>query len=138
MLNPYKFSVYRNGACTTPGATFGKVAFDTKEFDTGSNFDNTTNYRFIAPVGGFYQLNTSVGTGGNVTRLIVSLFKNGVEVKRLYDSGGISGNPAAGGGACLMQLSANDYVEVFIFTSSAVTGAGNLITRFDGFLLSAN
>jgi len=33
-----------------------KVLLDTEDYDPGGNFDSVTNYRFIAPVSGYYQV----------------------------------------------------------------------------------
>jgi len=41
-------------------STWTKVPFDTEEFDTNSNYDNATNYRFTPTVAGYYQANDSV------------------------------------------------------------------------------
>jgi hypothetical protein len=45
---------------TITSNTFTKVQINTEEFDTNSNFDSTTNYRFTPTVAGYYQVNGSV------------------------------------------------------------------------------
>lgn len=137
--NPYKFSVNRTAAWTTPSNSTVVVPFDTKVFDTGTNIDVVTNKgRFTAPVSGFWQFNTSVSTAAGVTRLVVALAKNGVsnELRRLSDYNASASNTPTGGGGALLQLTAGDFIEVEIFTNTAVTGGTTSITNFDGFLVS--
>ena len=48
------FSVYLSSTQTISNATTTKIQFNAKEFDTNSNFDATTNYRFTPSVAGYY------------------------------------------------------------------------------------
>ena len=82
VANPYKFSVYRNSAWNQANGA-NKVQFDTKDYDTGTNFDATTNYRFTAPIAGFYHFDASVNIASNATgqTLNAKLYKNGSLVK---------------------------------------------------------
>lgn len=135
--NATKFSVYRHAAWTTPNNSSTIVAFDTKDYDTGSNVDIVTNKgRFTAPIAGFYRFDTTVSAGAS-TRLLIDLEKNGVEFKRLYDTGSTAVTAPTGGGGDTLQLAANDYVEVGIFTSANVAGETDVCTHFSGFLVSA-
>ncbi|GAP53541.1 hypothetical protein AHiyo6_01060 [Arthrobacter sp. Hiyo6] len=144
LTNPFKFSAY---PATSPGltaSTWTKVPFDTKVFDTSSNFDAVTNYRFTAPVAGFYHLDATavIGTSGMSTTAYgqAALYKNGTAV--------LLGAHEAGSGnantlvisqvSATLQLAANDYIEFFVFCSEAsralVGGSGN--TYMSGFLVS--
>lgn len=136
--NPYKFLVYRNSALNiTNSAT--AVGFDTKAYDTGNNIDVTTNKgRFTAPVAGFYQFSASVlmNTGGAVQTWI-ALYKNGNGLMYgLWVATG-TGNYGSIGSWPPVQLAANDYIEVYAFSSSTEgidTGSAN--TYFGGYLVS--
>ena len=56
------FSVHRNAINQTLTASvWTKVAFTTEEFDTNSNFDSATNYRFTPTVAGKYLLSGIIG-----------------------------------------------------------------------------
>lgn len=133
----YNFSVYRNSAWTTGAGAFAKVAFNTKVYDTGSNFDATTNNRFTAPVTGYYSFQTGISTTANATRHAVALYKNGVEVKRLQDSGVIGTATLTVRGEAVLRLNAGDYIEVFHFTTAGVAGgATDILTWFSGYFLS--
>lgn len=140
VTNPYKFSAYHTSAQNTGNAAFAKIAFANEEYDTGSNYDSATNYRFTAPVAGFYAFNARIHVnGGGGARLIVSLFKNGSEVKRGNDNAAAFG---AGNGvevSAVLQLAANDYVEAYAFGSAAlpIDTSGASTCYFQGYMVSA-
>jgi hypothetical protein len=71
------FSAYQSSAQTLSSATQTKVQFQTEEFDTNSNFDSTTNYRFTPTVAGYYQINGAVGVGATPTQVVTTIYKNG-------------------------------------------------------------
>lgn len=122
--NPYKFSVYRNSAVTLPAGT-SKIAWDAEEYDTGSNFDSTTNRRFVAPVSGFYRFNAAVSvlTAGDWVFNIM-IYKNGAVYKTIGQTKTNGSNTSLCGFLTGMQLSATDYVELYAF--SADSGSNNL------------
>jgi hypothetical protein len=72
------FSAYANNAQTISGNILTKIQYNTERFDTNSNYDSTTNYRFTPTVAGYYQINASAtfsGTAGGYT--LLSFYKNG-------------------------------------------------------------
>lgn len=141
MDNPYKFSVYRSTAQNTGNGTFAKIQFNAEHFDTNSNYDSTTNYRYTAPVSGFYQFNASysAATGASDT-MIITLYKNGVEFNRgsrlVHTTAGLVQLVYAN----LIQLVAGDYVEIYSFASGGArvmeVGATVPHPTFSGFLVS--
>lgn len=130
------FSAYASAAQTVSSTVITKVAIDTENFDTNSNFD-TTNNRFTPTVEGYYQVSACVtGTGATtMTALLGFIYKNGAAIRRvgLVNTGFTAGN--------LSQVSINeviymngttDYIELwgqingtgtlqFAFSSSATT-----------------
>lgn len=125
LSNPNKFSVYRTAAFSLPGGSATtKIAFDTEEYDSGNNFDSTTNFRYTAPVAEFLRVSAGVGvlTGGAWTFNLL-LYKNGVLYKNLGQGKTNSANTSLSGGVSL-QLAATDYLEIFCFSND--TGANNL------------
>lgn len=142
MTGPVKFSVYRNSAFTMPGSgTPTKIQFDTEDYDTGNNFDSTTNYRFTAPVAGFYLFLATVNWNANTaaTNHICYIYKNGVRFKDgpLLFSASTSGNI----GVIVMDmidLAASDYVEIWAGNGgSSASGDTGTLTHFSGALLFA-
>lgn len=136
--NPYKFSVYRTAAQNTSAGAEIKINFDGEYFDTNSNFDSTTNYRYTVPVSGFYQVSGYVNVSANPgTFLLACLYKNGSILSR-----GVQTNNSAAGGVSysdLIQLTAGDYIELFVFASNTVAmDVANVHTRprFSGYLVS--
>lgn len=147
--NPCMFSVYLAANQTGVGdATFTKVAWNTKRYDVGLNFDATTNRRFTAPVAGFYQLFAYLSftySGGAVgVSCITAMYVNGAEVRRAdtnSTSAGVNSVMSAQLSEVL-QLAAGDYVEIYGY-SDVTSGTVNIIggaiaARFTGYLLSAS
>lgn len=140
--NQYKFSVYRNSAQAIAAGATAKVNFDTEEYDSNNNYDSTTNFRYVAPVAGFYKFDSTVSISAAATKAyVIFLYKNGVEYKR----GSQIVNGAAGSDVNLvvspppMQLAANDYIEIFFYNGDAGSNGlqvGASRTYFGGFLVS--
>lgn len=141
----YKFSAYRNAAQNTGNNAFAVLQCDTKNYDTGSNLDIVTNKgRFTAPIAGFYYFTGMVqallsGAGA----MGIALYKNGVRTTDgEFQSSTAFANTANSSFVVsdILQLAANDYVEVQVFGSTTialyVTG-GISSSRFSGFLVSA-
>lgn len=60
--------------------TWAKIQFDSEDFDTNSNYDNSTNYRFTPTVAGYYLVtfNVRVNYSGSATNAIyLAIYKNG-------------------------------------------------------------
>lgn len=151
LFNPYKASVYNSSGtiiAAGAGGAFGaltKVAFQTELFDTGANFDSATNYRFTAPISGFYRVSAQT-TAFVLNGIIVqsSLYKNGTagtllkSSPQLINATGVS-NFVTGSINGLVQLAANDYLEVYIRTTQTTTAnttTGQDNTFFDIALVS--
>ena len=121
MANTPSFSAY--GSVSVPNTTFTKVTCDTEEFDTNSNYDNSTNYRFTPTVAGYYQVNGSVHfLNAAMNNVIVSLYKNGSEFKRgnrIYAAGVTFPAPIVS--ALIYLNGSTDYIEMFVYQDSGGT-----------------
>lgn len=110
--NPYKFRVRRTSALTLGGGAFQKITFNTEDYDTNNNYDNVTNFRYTAPVSGFYHFSGGLEVQV-VGALLIILYKNGLA----YHRGSRSGN--AGIQAVIfsdsVQVAAGDYFEMYTF-----------------------
>lgn len=141
--NPYKFSVYKTGDTNLNNA-WVKVALDTELFDTNNNFDSATNYRYVAPVAGFYQINAqvAVASAGLLSSACAeaAIYKNGAVLAylgpRLIGSGSSTQMPRMGA-SFLLQLAANDYLELYGFCSESRNIVGGAERTFmSGYLVS--
>lgn len=119
------FSAYRTGTQSgLASATSTKIQVQTEVFDTNSNYDNATNYRFTPTIAGYYQINAAVvatGTGLAYTQAII--FKNG----SAYAQGGYVTTAAGEAGSSAASLvymnGSTDYLELYAYVSvTAGTG----------------
>ena len=107
------FAAYSNVSQSISAQTNTKVQFNLKTFDTNSNYDNTTNYRFTPTVAGYYQISACV-TPGNTNYTNALIYKNG----SLAYTGSTSGSNYAGAAGNISVLiyfnGSTDYVECYI------------------------
>ena len=118
------FSAYApNNTQSLTTGTFTKIQFSTEEFDTNSNYDNATNYRFTPTVSGYYQVNLTVGFIASATGVgLISIFKNGTRFRDGTQVGNASNGPICAASSLIYFNGATDYVEGYAFQSSG----GNL------------
>jgi hypothetical protein len=118
------FSAYvPNNTQSLTTATFTKIQFSTEEFDTNSNFDNATNYRFTPTVSGYYQVNLAIGfTASAIGICLISIFKNGNRFKDGSIISNSNSGPLCVASALIYFNGTTDYVEGFGYQTSG----GNL------------
>ena len=130
------FSAYNAGSQALSAGVATKVVFNGEDFDTNSNFDSTTNYRFTPTVAGYYQINVGIYYQASNNSFIM-LYKNGININRLA---GINSGLAMLSGSTLVNMNGTtDYLEMYAFNGSANTigaGSSNLMF-FDGHLARA-
>ena len=130
------FSAYYNGTIQTiPASTWTKATMNAKDFDTNTNYDATTNYRFTPTVAGYYYISASVPLAGGASAVGVNLaiYKNGIIYK------GTSTNlPSSTNGNLSISLpillnGSTDYVEVYVYSGGQATGIyGSSSTIYGG------
>jgi hypothetical protein len=128
------FSVYLSANQSVTSNVATKVAFDTEEFDTNSNFASN---RFTPTVAGYYQINATIQSNGTNTRYIYFFYKNGSAYKRFFDS---TVDYGASGSITVFLNGSTDYIEVYgQITGSGTAFAGGDIsyTYINGFLARA-
>lgn len=141
LANPYKFRAYRAANQNLTGGAppvSTKIAFDAESYDTGSNFDSTTNRRFTAPIAGFYYFKARLLVLGSAENGKLQLYKNG----SVYTTGNnnAASNYFGHEVSDVIQLAAGDYVEVYYYNainSSSPIEVGSANCYFTGFLMSA-
>ena len=125
------FSAYNNTTQSLAASTYVKLAINTKEFDTNSNYDNTTNYRFTPTVAGYYQVNGAMGLGTAVNNCQLAIYKNGSNYKGGNESGSVNLSAYAVTVNSLVYLNGStDYIELYGYQGSGSTintsaGIGN-------------
>lgn len=120
------FRAYQANAQTISGSTFTKLNFDTKVFDTNTNY-STANYRFTPTVAGYYQVNAFIYFSATAQ---IYIYKNGAaEITGIY--GTFTGFPI--GGLVYMNGS-TDYLEVYYYGGAVTTS--NLVSTANQFSAS--
>ena len=103
------------------------------EVITASIHYNNTTGRFTAPITGKYFFITSNLNIETATRLQTALYVNGV-VKSVVESSGAGGYQQSSN-IGIFDLSAGDYVEVFLQAYSAIYGNDGEFSQFAGYLI---
>jgi len=120
------FSAYLSASQTATNNTFVKIQFDTEEFDTNSNYDSTTNFRFTPTVAGYYQCNAKFAASDSsaaMTQALIAIYKNGAVFKwgnyltRL--AAGFDMDPVVS--TLIYCNGSTDYLEVFGYISGVGT-----------------
>jgi len=124
------FSAYSSSAQSISTGTWTKVQCNTEEFDTNSNYDKDTNYRFQPTVAGYYQVNGSFNPQVASSLIICSIYKNGSRFKDFAALPSSSGGGGVVGSALIYLNGSNDYIEFYGYQASA--GSGSLTTNVYG------
>ena len=122
----------KNSSTQTFSSGYVKVQYDSEDWDEGSVFDHSSNYRFTVPSGedGKYHvtiLTRQDGTSAQALNYSIVLYKNGSGYRYF------NANPSYGGDVARygitysedIALSATDYLEVYINGGGFVLGAGS-------------
>ncbi|MEM5875577.1 MAG: hypothetical protein QXX45_03355 [Candidatus Aenigmatarchaeota archaeon] len=132
------FKAVKTVTQTANNSTATKVQFDTEIFDNGNNYDNSTNYRFIAPYNGVYFFYASIcfQSASSPFSAWFGFYKNGsylyIPLQSIHYS---YQNLQA---STLINLNANDYIEVYVnqFSGGSKTIHNDTTTNiFSGFLV---
>lgn len=133
------FSAYLNSTQIITTSTLTKVACATEDFDTNSNYDSTTNYRFTPTVAGYYLIVGNVYFGTNAAGSVgyISIYKNGGSValnQMQYTSNSITLYAVLSLSKVIYFNGSTDYVELYAYITATnpyfVSGGAN--TFFTG------
>ncbi len=128
------FSAYSNSTASISSATWTKVPVNVEEFDTNSNYDNATNYRFTPTIAGYYQINGQARGNGTISRILSAIRKNGSEYKLGSD---LSSGERSVVSSLIYMNGSTDYVELYIYVvGSGITYTGSIYADnyLNGFL----
>jgi hypothetical protein len=122
------------GNVTTNGTT---VVFNSVQFNTGSNY-NSSNGRFTAPIAGNYLFALSAITGlGSGDQSYLNLYKNNAFYGISIYSGGQTTYYKNLSSSFILNLAANDYIELVAGTNTNLYASGDGGNpRFSGCLLN--
>ena len=97
-----------------------KIQFDTEDYDTDNDYDNSTNYRFTISEAGKYYFYTNIVLSVSVNERAIAKFKiNGTTYGRIETYSNVSGADPNLFTAFSKDFSVNDYVEVFVDAGSS-------------------
>ena len=139
------FSAYASGNQSISASTLTKVQFNTKNFDTATCYDNTTNYRFTPTVAGYYLITANVEysttSGAGVLIINTILYKNGsAYAKGTQSPAGATNNVGTSVTSVVYLNGSTDYVEIYSYQNVAnplatlASDFGNAV-RFEGVLV---
>jgi len=119
-----------SGTQSIPNAAWTKVAFMSEVFDTNSDYDAVTNYRFTPTVAGKYLLTAFVSyfASGNFIGKI-RLYKNG-SGGRLLENQIVASGQSISVTAVVDANGSTDYFEFFTYHNQGASSA--IIGSFDG------
>lgn len=100
-------------AVTAGGAR--KLTLDTESYDTSSEFDPTTNYRFTATNAGTYFINASLKIDANTDQILYQLmiYKNGSKISEFAHQTSTA-NTFTMQITDVVSLAAGDYIEIYV------------------------
>ena len=141
-INGPAFSAYASSNQTLSNSTWVKVQCGTEEFDTNSNYDNATNYRFTPTIAGYYQVSGSCNFSvSSANTRFLQIYKNGSSFKKFQDVAANATNYMQLSGSCLVYLNGTtDYVELYVLQNSGGsldTSANSAQVYFQAFMARA-
>lgn len=127
------FSAYHSTTQSISSTTWTKCTFNTERFDTNSNYDNATNYRFTPTVAGYYIITSTIASESSLSYLYLELRKNGAsEILSIGTATNATGTCVTG----VMYLNGStDYVEAWCFASSGCNLANAAYKTFTGAMI---
>ena len=133
------FSAYLSADQTITSSTFTKVQLNAELFDTNSNFDTATNYRFTPTVAGYYQINfiMSAFDSTSPTRCLSVLYKNGGAYTYGSDYSATAGIGTSVGSAVVYMNGSTDYLELYAYITAttaviSTVGSSSVYTNMSG------
>jgi hypothetical protein len=132
---PYFYARLGSEITGISGGASTKVTFNTEDFDTGNEYDNSTNYRFTPANGNTYLLHSVVVMGGSSNTIlqeaVIKLYKNGSEVfstrNDTYNNNSNNQSPSL---SKIVTGNGSDYYEIY---AAPYTGSGTGKIRVNSF-----
>jgi hypothetical protein len=139
-INGPTFSTYSNVGQTLSNGTSTKIQYNVENWDTNSNYDPSTNYRFTPTVAGYYQINASTRISGSTAsggaETFLAIYKNGSIFRRGTNWYGFTSTYMTVACSSLVYCNGStDYIEIYVYNntgSSSTVSNNETITYFDG------
>lgn len=117
------FRAYANTNQAIPTATWTKVTLDTETFDTNTNFDSATNYRFTPTIAGYYQVNAGLtvtfSVGDVTTDYLIAIYKNGTVYSQIEQHNAVASVDNAISISDVVQCDGStDYIELYVYQAA--------------------
>jgi hypothetical protein len=117
--NGPSFRASKNSGQAITTSTWTKIQFNVEDWDTNSNYDNATNYRFTPTVAGYYQVDLAIEFNNVSGSYIAAIYKNGsVYIFSAFYAGSTIGSHPNVHGLIYMNGS-TDYIEGYAYTTTA-------------------
>ena len=130
--NTPAFHAYRTSSQTISTGTWTKIQIDVELFDSDSNYDATTNYRFTPTTAGKYYIYGSVNNGVYNLAQYVAIYKNGSQ--ELLAQANSDGGSIVNVSGIVDFNGSTDYVELYTYiTTSSTSTQGQARTFFGGY-----
>ena len=117
------FLAHREADSAFSASTWTKVPYNTEEFDTSSDYDPTTNYRYTPSVAGYYHVDFNVRinySGSASDQVFTTVRKNDVRIPIGQTIANVTGNWGRYGGSGMIYMNGStDYLEVFVWVNHA-------------------
>ena len=121
------FRAYRTTNQTPTNNAYTKIQFNTESFDTDTNYDPTTNYRFTPTTAGYYQIAVRLVFSDVAKTGYSAIYKNGAA----YSVNGQSTGTVDSTDLVYLNGS-SDYVEAFCYNESNAVVFGSITSSYFG------
>ena len=114
------FSAKLSSNQTISAGTWTKAEFSNEQFDTNSNYDNSTNYRFTPTVAGYYLININARFTGvsGTSNLMGSVYVNGTRTTIVQQQHAQTDDSSATGVNLIYLNGSTDYIECYVYTNN--------------------
>ena len=140
-VNTPFFQAVMSGNQSLSAGSTTKITFNTEIFDTNSNYDSSTNYRFTPTVAGKYQFDVSLQFAAGGSQLLYCyayIYKNGSAIKiSQNDFQNNAANTHNATASYIIDMNgSSDYVEAYghIYNSGTVNASSSAkLSAFKGY-----
>ena len=128
VANTAEFLAYISSDQTINHNSATKVTFQTESYDPDGVFDNSSNYRFVAPSAGKYMMYTNItvyDASTDIEEFKIFFYKNGsklTEAAWQKNSGNrlMKANLTT---TLVLNLASSDYIEVYVYNNQVDSGS---------------